>query len=72
MFCGSTWEFLFSKYPKNQFFIRTFFSNSNIRSYGALHSFSSFCSAETIGMLLKFARKFFHLSTANITFSIVF
>ena len=67
MFCGSTWVTLRFEYPYNKRFILDTFVNSNICSYGTLHSFSSLCSVETIGMLLKFARKFFHLSTANIT-----
>ena len=44
---GSTWEIPLFKYPKNQFFIKASFSNSNICSYGALHRFSSRCFAET-------------------------
>ena len=66
--CGPTWETPLLLYPKNQLFIKASFSNSNIRSYGALHRFSSLCSAEAIGICLVVARKFSHLSSANITF----
>ena len=47
--------------------MRTSFSNSNIRSYGTLHRISSFCSAEAIGIHNIVARKFSHLSSADIT-----
>ena len=42
---GPTWETSLLLYPKNQFFIIASFCNSNIRSYGTLHRFSSLCSA---------------------------
>lgn len=64
---GPTWETPPSEYPKNQIFIRMPFCNSNIRSYGAVHRFSSCCSAGAIGISLVIARKFSHLSSANIT-----
>ena len=65
--CGPTWETPRLEYPYNQRFILDTFVNSNIRSCGALHRFSSPCSAEAMGIILLVARKFSHLSFANIT-----
>ena len=52
-------------YPKKQFFINASFVNSNIHSYGALHRFSSLCLDEATGIILILARKFSHLSSAD-------
>ncbi len=64
---GPTWETHYFLYPKNQIFIRISFRNSNIRSYGPMHRFSSLCSAEAIRTTLVVAHKFSHLPSANIT-----
>ncbi len=60
-----TWETPYFLYPKNQLFISTPFRNSNIRSYGSLHRFSSLYSAEAIGTTLVVANKFSNLPSAN-------
>ncbi|MDE6084136.1 MAG: hypothetical protein K2G11_06580 [Muribaculaceae bacterium] len=65
--CGPTWETPRLEYPYNQRFILDTFVNSNIRSYGVLHRFSSLCSAGAIGRILILARKFSHLPSADIT-----
>ena len=46
----SHWETPLSEYPYNQRFILGTFVNSNIRSYGVLHRFSSRCFAGAIGI----------------------
>lgn len=49
-------------YPVNQRFILSLAENSNIRSRGELHRFSTLCSTEA-----RITYKFSHLSFGNIT-----
>lgn len=65
--CGPTWETPRLEYPYNQRFILDTFVNSNICFYGALHHISSLCLDEATGVIPVVARKFSHLSSADIT-----